>query len=122
VSSSSRKGNGGSGGKGLNNSGTVDNLIPLHRKRPTYNPEFRAGAIAMVRSGQTEKDVSQSLGCSDRQIRRWLVQTDIDAGKRAGLTTVQQRELTLLRRANARLQEQIDLMKEAKTFFSRETR
>lgn len=100
----------------------MDNVVHLPKKRPTYNPEFRAGAVAMVRSGQTEKDVSRVLGCSDRQIRRWLVQTDIDGGTRAGVTTVQQRELILLRRANARLQEQIDLMRDAQTFFSRETR
>lgn len=106
----------------MNNSGSVDKVIPLRPGRPTYNAEFKAGAIAMVRSGQTELDVAGALGCSDRQIRRWLVQTDIDAGKRAGLTTVQQRELTLLRRANARLQEQIDLMREAQTFFGRGTR
>ena len=112
----------GSGGEGLNNSGSVDNVLPLRIRRPTYNPEFRAAAIAMVRSGQMEKDVARTLGCSDRQIRRWLVQTDIDAGERAGLTTIQQRELTLLRRANARLQEQIDLMRDAQSFFSPETR
>jgi transposase-like protein len=106
----------------LNNSGSVDNVLPLRIRRPTYNPEFRAAAIAMVRSGQMEKDVARTLGCSDRQIRRWLVQTDIDAGERAGLTTIQQRELTLLRRANARLQEQIDLMRDAQSFFSPETR
>ncbi len=118
--SSSRTGEG--RGEGLNNSGPVDNVLPLRRRRPTYSHEFRAGAMAMVRGGQTQQDVARVLGCTDRQIRRWLVQTDIDAGTRAGVTTVQQRELTLLRRANVRLQEQIDLMRDAQTFFGRETR
>jgi len=122
VSSSSRSGKGGSGGRNVNKSTSVDSMVPLHREHPRYSPEFRASAIAMVRSGETEKDVARAMHCSDRQIRRWLVQTDIDEGNRSGLTTVQQRELVRLRRANVRLQEEIELLREASSFFSKETR
>lgn len=115
----------GSRSSGTGSVGRVHNLRVVEnarKKRPTYNAEFRAGAVAMVRAGGTHADVAKALGCSDRQIRRWLKQTDVDAGKRAGLTTVQQRELTVLRRANARLQERVQLMEEARAFFATGTR
>ena len=73
------------------------------RHRPSYSAEHKAASVAMARSGHTLRDVARVMGSCERNIRRWVQQTDIDQGKRAGLTTVQQRELTLLRRANARL-------------------
>ena len=93
------------------------------RKRPTYGPELRAKAVAMVRSsGQKQDDIAQAMGCSTRQLRRWMKQSDIDAGKRPGLTTKEHQEMARLRRANVLLQERIRLMEEARDFFARETR
>jgi transposase len=93
------------------------------RRRPRYSQEFRAAAVAMVRAGeQTEKDIAKALGCCDRQIRRWLIQADIDSGKRPGMSTVERQELAKLRREVAQLQEQNRLLREAQLFFSRGTR
>jgi transposase len=95
------------------------------RKRPTYSPEFRAAAMALARSGQPQEDVARVMGCTDRQIRRWLRQADIEAGIRDG-KTIRERRLekrnALLERANARLQERVHLMEEAHDFFSKGTR
>jgi transposase len=62
------------------------------------------------------------LGCSDRQLRRWMRQADIDAGRRRGLTTPQFRELAELRRTVLHQEEKIRLLEEARDFFASETR
>jgi transposase len=49
-------------------------------------------------------------------------QAEVDAGERDGLTTEERDELSQLRRENRRLQADVDLLKRATAFFSRETR
>ena len=86
--------------------------------RPTYTSQEKAWAIAAVRAGRTQKEVAGVLGCSDREIRRWLRQTDIDAGRRRGLKSHERRELFELRRTVVRQEERIRLMEEAQDFFA----
>jgi transposase-like protein len=93
------------------------------RHRPTYDHETRAWAVAEVQSGRnTQRDVARVVGCTVRQLRRWLCQADIDAGRRPGLTIPERRELYLLRRANQRLQNRVSLLEEARDFFATGTR
>ncbi len=55
-------------------------------------------------------------------IRNWVRQADRDAGRRAdGLTTAERAELQQLRRENARLREEREILEEAAAWFARET-
>jgi Homeodomain-like domain len=50
-------------------------------RRPIYGPEVRASAMAAVlEGGQTLKEAAADIGCSDRQIRRWLRRAELEAG------------------------------------------
>ncbi|MEI6622923.1 MAG: transposase [Actinomycetes bacterium] len=90
--------------------------------RPRYSPEFKADAVAMVIDGdRTISDVAKSLGLVDQTLGNWVRQARIDRGERAGLTTDERAELTRLRRENAQLSMERDLLKRATAFWVQES-
>jgi transposase len=92
------------------------------QSRPPYPPEFRREAIELYRlSGKSIKQVAADLGISDMSLRNWLKQGDVDAGKRAGLTSDEREELRALRRENRTLRMEREILKKAAAFFAKET-
>ena len=61
-------------------------------------------------------------GLTGTAVRRWVVQAEIDAGRRDGLTTVEREELSRLRKDNRVLREERDILKRTTVFFAAETR
>jgi transposase len=60
-----------------------------------YPEEFKAEAVQLVRSSP-EKSIRQLTygpNVSDRTLRNWVKQAQIDRGKREGLTTKEREEL-----------------------------
>lgn len=94
----------------------------MPRTRPAYPEEFRREAVQMVRSGRSVRDVAEALGVSQQSLRDWVKRTQLDARERDdGLTTGEREELRRLRRENARLRQECDLLKRAAAFFAAET-
>ncbi len=90
-------------------------------RRAPYPPEFRARAIDLAHtSGLRPAQVARDLGIDPETLRLWLKQAAIDAGERAGLTSDERAELARLRRENAVLKEERDILKKATAFFARE--
>ena len=93
----------------------------MPRTRPPYTPEFRAEAVRLYRtSDRGLKRISAELGIAPESLRRWAKQSDVDAGRTAGLTTDEREELRRLRRENRTLRMERDLLKKAAAFFARE--
>lgn len=92
------------------------------KTRPAYPDEFRREALQMLRAGRTPRELAQSLGVSAQTLRNWRRQAQTDRGERDdGLTGDERDELRRLRRENARLRQERDLLKRAAAFFARET-
>lgn len=87
-----------------------------------YPPEYRERIIELVRSGRSPESLAKEFEPSAQCIRNWVRQADRDAGRRQdGLTTDERTELQRLRRENATLREEREILKKAAAWFARET-
>lgn len=93
-----------------------------------YPPELRERAVRMVHEAIAESGervgavtrVARQLGIGPESLRNWVKQTDVDKGKRPGVTTEQQRRITELERENRELRRANEILKAASAFFARE--
>ncbi|HEY6429812.1 MAG TPA: transposase [Acidimicrobiales bacterium] len=93
------------------------------RLRRSFSDEYKAEVVDLCRSsGKTISEVSRDLGLTVSAVRRWVAQADIDAGRRAGMTSDEHSELVQLRKENRVLREERDILKRATAFFAKETR
>jgi transposase len=94
----------------------------MPKTRPPYAEQFRREAVQLVRDGRLIPDVAASLGVSQQSLRNWAGRDEADRGERGdALSTAEREELRRLRRENARLKQERDILKHATAFFARET-
>ena len=87
-----------------------------------YPQEYRERMLELVRSGRSPESLAKEFEPSAQCIRNWIAQAERDAGGRPdGLTTDERSELQRLRRENARLREEQEILKKAAAWFARET-
>jgi transposase len=94
-----------------------------------YDEEFKARAVRLVTDHTGEYDsqwaciaaVAKRLGVATETLRRWVNQAQVDAGHRDGVSTDTVRELRELKRKNRELEETIEILKAATSFFARES-
>jgi len=94
----------------------------------SYDGQTRAKAVRLVCDHvgdyATEwtaiKAVSGRLGMSTETLRKWLCQSEAEAGEAAGVTTESAGQIRELKRKNAELQRTIEILKQATALFVRE--
>jgi transposase len=78
--------------------------------------------MQLLRAGRSPRELAEALGVSEQTLRNWRRQDRVDRHERDdGLTTGEREELRRLRRENARLKQERDILKRATAFFARET-
>jgi transposase len=94
-----------------------------------YPPELRERAVRMVGEIRADHEsdwaainkVAELLGVgSGETVRKWLRQSEIDAGARDGVTRDESAEVKRLRRENAELKRANAILKAASAFFAAE--
>ena len=64
--------------------------------------------------------IAKRVGVGRETVRRWMVQADVNAGTRPGVTTDAQAEIKRLKAENRRLQDDIEILRAATVFFAGE--
>jgi transposase len=72
------------------------------------------------RAQTAQHDGGRGVGISNSNLRRWMAQDDVDAGRREGISTDERRELVELRRRNRVLEMEVEILKRASAYFARE--
>jgi transposase len=99
----------------------MEQLLPS-RVRRSFTGEFKADAVSMVLDDERRiVDVADALGIGDGTLGNWVRQSRTDRGEREGLTTEEKAELARLRKENARLRMERDLLKRATAFWVKES-
>jgi transposase len=94
----------------------------MQKTHPPYPREYRERLIELVRSGRSPESLAKEFEPSAPCIRNWMRQAERDAGRRAeGVTPDERTELQRLRRENAMLREEREILKKAAAWFARET-
>ena len=92
------------------------------RSRRSFTGEFKRDAVAMVLDdGNKIVDVAERLGVGEGTLGNLVRQARIDRGERAGVSTSERAEVAELRRDNARLRMERDLLKRATAFWVKES-
>jgi transposase-like protein len=86
-----------------------------------FTREFKLSAVKLVNEqGYTQTQAAKSLGVDPKSIRDWMelfsAETDVVPGSQAAL----QAELRQLRKQNAQLLMEREILKKAAAFFARE--
>jgi len=93
----------------------------MPRFKPPYPADFRARIVELAKAGRKPSSLAKEFRVTDTTVRNWLRQVDLDQGRRTdGLTTEEKQELARLRRENARLREERDILEKAAAWFAQE--
>ena len=92
-------------------------------KRRKYSPEFKREAVALTRQpGVSCRQVALEIGINPNMLTRWKREADEASGKAfGGSGTPRDQEIAELKRELARLKKERDFLREAATFFAKES-
>jgi transposase len=89
-------------------------------RRKRYTPEFKAEAIRLVQtSDRPVTEIAAHLGVTAKSLHEWVAA--IRPAPPTRLTSDERTELQTLRRENAQLRMERDILKKATAFFARES-
>lgn len=87
----------------------------------TYTTEFRQEAVRLLdESGKSARQIGRELGVPQSVLSRWKRQADATADHPAETENVTE-EMRRLRRENAQLRIERDILKKATAFFAKES-
>ena len=91
-----------------------------------YSQEVRERAVRMVFEHGSEYDseweaicsIAEKIGCSSETLRKWVRRTEVDTGRRGGLTSEEKARIKELERENRELRRANEILKKASAYFA----
>lgn len=75
-----------------------------------YPDEFRARAVALVRSGQAVTKTAEALGITDSCLYDWVKQDRIERGEIEGVPRAESREVRKAKRRIRELENEVEIL------------
>ncbi len=95
--------------------------------RPSrFSQEVRERAVRMVFEHKGDYgseweaigSISEKIGCSPETLRKWVRQTEIDSGRRGGLTSEERARIKELEREVRELRRANEILRKASAYFA----
>ena len=91
-----------------------------------FSPEIRERSVRMVLDHEADYPsrwtailaVSQKIGCAPSTLNDWIKKTEVDSGKRAGVTTDLAEKMKALERENRELRQANEILRKASAYFA----
>jgi len=95
-------------------------------KSSRYSPEFRERAVHMLQElkGQHSSEwaamsvIASKVGCTAETLRKWVRQSEINQGKREGLSSLEREHFKELEREVRELRQANEILRKASAFFA----
>lgn len=95
-------------------------------RKSRYSPEVRERAVRMVLDHEREYDsqwsaivsIATKIGCSPETLRKWIRQTEVDTGRRNGLTSDERTRIKELEREVRDLRRTNEILRKASAYFA----
>ncbi len=95
-----------------------------NRKR--YSPEVRERAVRLVfehvndynSEWETICSIAAKIGCTPETLRKWVRKTEVDTGRRDGVTSDERARLKELERENRELRQANEILRKASAYFA----
>ncbi len=92
-------------------------MVSAKKRRRRFSKEFKRETVALLRrSDKSMTAMAQELGISMSVLRDWV--TMVEAEEKTGLSPNEVDELVQLRKENARLKEEVEILGKATAFFA----
>jgi transposase len=104
--------------------------VPMAEKRRQYTEEFRTEAVRLLKGGERSlAQIARDIGVSETTLWGWAyrgkgarVKGEVEPQTEGSLTMSEREELRKLRRENALLREEREILKKATAFFAKENK
>ena len=91
-----------------------------------FSQEFRERAVRMVSEHGSDYDseweaicsIAEKIGCSSETLRKWVRRTEVDTGRRGGLTSDEEARIKELERENRELRRANKILRKASAYFA----
>lgn len=95
-------------------------------RKSKYSPEVRERAVGLVRESKQSHDsewaaitsVAEKMGCTPETLRKWIRQSQRDAGTKPGPTTEERARIKELEREVHELRRTNEILRKASAFFA----